>query len=75
MQTGSKSFLDELTRFPAHEHISAASKIPTIIYYDRSGKVKAVGAEAQREGIHETADDEQWIKSEWCNTSRLLIPC
>ena len=57
----------KLTRFPAHEHISGASKIPTIIYYDRSGKVKAVGAEAQREGIFEMAEDEQWIKSEWCN--------
>jgi hypothetical protein len=55
-----------LSRFPAHEHISGASKIPTIIYYDRNGTVKAVGAEAMREGIYETAEDEQWVKAEWC---------
>ncbi|KAF9476870.1 hypothetical protein BDN70DRAFT_881863 [Pholiota conissans] len=54
-----------VTRFPAHEHISGASKIPTIIYYDRSGNVKAVGAEAMREGIYEQAEDEQWVKAEW----------
>ncbi|KAF9524963.1 hypothetical protein CPB83DRAFT_944651 [Crepidotus variabilis] len=54
-----------VTRFPAHEHISGASKIPTIIYYDRAGKVKAVGAEALREGILETAEDEEWTKAEW----------
>ncbi|KAF8161579.1 hypothetical protein B0H34DRAFT_701592 [Crassisporium funariophilum] len=54
-----------VTRFPAHEHISGASKIPTIIYYDRTGKVRAVGAEAMREGIYEIAEDENWVKAEW----------
>ncbi|KAH9485815.1 Heat shock 70 kDa protein 12B [Psilocybe cubensis] len=54
-----------VTRFPAHEHISGASKIPTVIYYDRKGVVRAVGAEAMREGIFETAAEENWIKAEW----------
>ncbi|KAF9478438.1 hypothetical protein BDN70DRAFT_994212 [Pholiota conissans] len=54
-----------VTRFPAHEQINGASKIPTIIYYDRSGNVKAVGAEAMVEGIYEQAVDEQWVKAEW----------
>ena len=52
-------------RFPAHEHISGASKIPTVIYYDRSGKVRAVGAEAVQDDIYEVADDENWVKAEW----------
>lgn len=52
-------------RFPAHECISGGSKIPTIIYYDRQGKVKAVGAEALRDSIRETAKDEGWDKAEW----------
>ena len=52
-------------RFPVHEHIGGASKIPTIIYYDRAGKVRAVGAEAMREGIYEIAEDENWVKAEW----------
>jgi hypothetical protein len=56
---------DDDDRFPAHEHISGASKIPTIIYYDLKGEVRAVGAEAMREGIYEMAEDENWVKAEW----------
>jgi hypothetical protein len=52
-------------RFPAHEHNSGAPKIPTVIYYDLSGKVRAVGAEAMKEGIYEVAEDERWVKAEW----------
>lgn len=56
---------DTNTRFPAHELISGASKIPTVIWYDRSGNPRAVGAEAVKEGIFETAADEGWAKAEW----------
>ncbi|EFI28063.1 hypothetical protein CC1G_14089 [Coprinopsis cinerea okayama7 len=54
-----------VTRFPAHEFISGASKIPTVIWYDRSGQLKAAGAEAMREGVYEMAEDEGWVKAEW----------
>ncbi|PPR02811.1 hypothetical protein CVT26_009597 [Gymnopilus dilepis] len=54
-----------VTKFPAQEHVSGASKIPTVMYYDRAGKVRAAGAEASVEGIFETAEEEQWIKTEW----------
>lgn len=53
------------TRFPAHEHISGAPKIPTQIYYDLSGKVRAVGAEAVQESVYAEAEDEKWVKAEW----------
>jgi hypothetical protein len=36
-----------------------------VIYYDLSGKVRAVGAEASIEGISEVAEDEKWVKAEW----------
>jgi hypothetical protein len=52
-------------RFPAQELISGASKIPTIIYYDQGGKVRAVGAEAIKDGILVAAEDGQWSKAEW----------
>jgi hypothetical protein len=55
----------DITRFAVHEHISGASKIPTIIYYDRTEKVCAVGAEAMWEGIYEITEDENWVKAEW----------
>ena len=52
-------------RFISFRPISGASKIPTIIYYDRAGNVKAVGAEAEKEGIYEIAEHEHWVKVEW----------
>ncbi|KAF4620562.1 hypothetical protein D9613_001104 [Agrocybe pediades] len=54
-----------VTRYPAQEHVGGDSKIPTIIYYDRQGAVRAVGAEAMRDGIEEQAEDEEWVKAEW----------
>ena len=52
-------------RFPEHEHISGAPKIPTQIYYDLSGKVRAVGAEVMKESVYAVAEDEKWVKAEW----------
>ncbi|KAJ2917958.1 hypothetical protein MD484_g2425, partial [Candolleomyces efflorescens] len=57
--------IKSVNRFPGHEQIRGESKIPTMIYYDNTGAVRAVGAEAMREGISETALDEGWTKSEW----------
>ncbi|TFK22632.1 hypothetical protein FA15DRAFT_671328 [Coprinopsis marcescibilis] len=54
-----------VTRFPAQEHVSGSSKIPTVIYYDGVGKARAVGAEALSEGLYEQAEEEGWIKVEW----------
>ncbi|KAF8962457.1 hypothetical protein BDZ97DRAFT_1733008 [Flammula alnicola] len=65
LDPGQVPVIKGVTRFPAHEHISGASKIPTIIYYDPAGKVRAMGAEAMRDGIVEAAEDGKWIKAEW----------
>lgn len=52
-------------RFPAQEHSSGSSKIPTIVYYDKQGAIRAIGAEAASEGIFEQAEDGDWYKVEW----------
>ena len=44
---------------------NAASKIPTILYYDQLGHAMAVGAEALRERIEKEAFDGDWVKAEW----------
>ncbi|KDR70734.1 hypothetical protein GALMADRAFT_254772 [Galerina marginata CBS 339.88] len=54
-----------VTQFPAQEYVSGSSKIPTVLYYDCTGKVRAVGAEAMDEGIYERAEEEKWAKAEW----------
>lgn len=61
-----------LFRYPAQEKVGGDAKIPSIIYYDRQGKVSAVGAEALQERVLESAEDEDWMKVEWyymCNQS------
>ncbi|KAJ3492910.1 hypothetical protein NLJ89_g11141 [Agrocybe chaxingu] len=65
LDPGHRISIKGVTRFPAQEHIMGASKIPTIMYYDKQGKVRAAGAEAIREGIEEEAEDGGWIKAEW----------
>lgn len=54
-----------VTRFPGQEKVGGDSKIPTIIYYSKDGKVRAVGAEAVQENIREQIEDEEWTKAEW----------
>ncbi|KAK0471597.1 hypothetical protein IW261DRAFT_1511467 [Armillaria novae-zelandiae] len=51
-----------VTRFPSQEHVGSDAKIPTTIYYDQEGKVRAVGAEALKQNVIEQAEDEGWVK-------------
>ncbi|KAJ2929974.1 hypothetical protein H1R20_g7094, partial [Candolleomyces eurysporus] len=53
-----------VTRFPAHEQVNSGSKIPSIIYYNEDGRVKAVGAEAMQQEIIDIAKEEGWEKAE-----------
>lgn len=54
-----------VARYPAQEHVGGDSKIPSILYYDLQGDVRAVGAEALQEHVIEQAEDEGWVKLEW----------
>ncbi|KAJ6605464.1 hypothetical protein DFH09DRAFT_204052 [Mycena vulgaris] len=69
-----------VTRFPAQDHVGGDSKVPSVIYYDRSGRPRAFGAEALQERVVEEAEAEGWEKSEWFklhlrpNTSSSIRP-
>ncbi|KAF9047780.1 hypothetical protein BJ165DRAFT_1468128 [Panaeolus papilionaceus] len=54
-----------VTKFPGQDHVHGSSKIPTVLYYDKSGKVQAIGAETLSEGVFERATDGGWEKVEW----------
>jgi molecular chaperone DnaK (HSP70) len=56
-------------RFPAQDHVGGDSKIPSILYYDQDGDLRAVGAEALQESVIEQAEDEGWAKLEWFSFS------
>lgn len=53
-------------RFPGQEHSAGSSKVPSIIYYDKEGTSRAAGAEVNIAENVENAEDEGWMKAEWC---------
>lgn len=61
-----------LCRFPGQEHVAGNSKIPSIIYYDQYGNMKAAGAEADGASVLAQAEDEGWSKIELCVLTHLL---
>ncbi|KAG2737503.1 hypothetical protein P692DRAFT_20663011, partial [Suillus brevipes Sb2] len=54
-----------VARYPAQDHVGGDCKIPSILYYDLQGDVRAVGAEALQEHVIEQAEDEGWVKLAW----------
>jgi len=52
-------------RFPAQGQGSGDAKVPSLLYYDNSGNVRAAGAEVLTESVIETALTEGWTKAEW----------
>ncbi|KAH6912722.1 hypothetical protein BKA70DRAFT_1264772 [Coprinopsis sp. MPI-PUGE-AT-0042] len=53
-----------VTRFPGQEHVAGNSKIPSILYYDKQGQLKAAGAEADNAQVQAQAEDDNWTKVE-----------
>jgi hypothetical protein len=53
-----------LHRFPGQDSYSGDTKIPSVIWYDRDGDVKAVGAEATQDEIQREAYDNSWCLAE-----------
>ena len=55
-----------LSSFPGQEHVAGSYKIPTILYYNKNGDMKAAGAEAESNAIIDLAEDDGWTKAELC---------
>ena len=60
--------LRRASRYPCQEHVGGDAKIPTVIYYDADGEIRAIGAETLKEGTEEEAQDSQWSKARWYDT-------
>ncbi|KAI5116123.1 hypothetical protein M0805_004503 [Coniferiporia weirii] len=65
LDPGQEPKICNITRYPGQEHASGSSKIPSILYYDRQGLLRAAGAEALLDKNVEKAEDEEWTKVEW----------
>ena len=54
-----------MDRFPGQESTGGDSRIPSLIYYDKAGSLRAVGAETQQKDIVELAASEGWARLAW----------
>ena len=52
-------------RFPGQGDARGDAKVPSLLYYDNGGTVRAAGAEVLAESTIETALQEGWTKAEW----------
>jgi hypothetical protein len=64
-----------LFSFPGQEHVVGSYKIPTMMYYDQEGNMKAGGAEAEGNAMMDLAEDYGWTKAELCalSSSSLML--
>jgi hypothetical protein len=52
-------------RFPAQPPTGGDAKVPSLLYYDKTGNVRAAGAEVLTENALEDALSNEWMKAEW----------
>ena len=53
------------SRFPEQGIARDEARVPSLLYYDKSGAVRAVGAEALTQDMIQSAKTEGWMKVEW----------
>ena len=56
---------DRASRFPRQHHADRIEKVPSVIYYDQRGQLRAIGAEILDPETNAEAADEGWIKVAW----------
>ncbi|KAL0064092.1 hypothetical protein AAF712_008952 [Marasmius tenuissimus] len=65
LDPGLPPVIEGVSKFLGQGKVGGDSKIPSIIYYDQDGNVRAVGAEATENSFLEEAEDEKYIGVEW----------
>ncbi|KAG8913882.1 hypothetical protein FRC02_005263, partial [Tulasnella sp. 418] len=54
--------IHNVSGFECQEHEPSSTKLPTVIFYDRQGNLKAVGNETLDEDIENQARKEDWFR-------------
>ncbi|GAB1520855.1 hypothetical protein RhiTH_003944 [Rhizoctonia solani] len=65
LQNGASQVIHRVTRWPGQEARDQQGKIPTLVWYDRSRKATAFGAEAQLPTVEEQAEDNGWVLAKY----------
>ncbi|KAF7290140.1 hypothetical protein MIND_01327200 [Mycena indigotica] len=54
-----------VTRFPPQGRAAGDSKVPSVVWYDRDGQPRALGAQTLDENVRRLAQQEGWEKAVW----------
>ncbi|KIY64131.1 hypothetical protein CYLTODRAFT_425491 [Cylindrobasidium torrendii FP15055 ss-10] len=65
LEPGIPPEIQGVTRFPGQQKVGGSAKVPSVIYYDAHGTVKAVGSEATDLAFLDEAEDKGYIRVEW----------
>ncbi|KAF7328904.1 hypothetical protein MVEN_02520100 [Mycena venus] len=63
LQPGNVPKFEEILRWP--KQATPDAKVPSVLYYDRSGRPKAFGAETEDEDTVIEAEENGWTRVEW----------
>ncbi|KAG8921031.1 hypothetical protein FRC02_000483 [Tulasnella sp. 418] len=64
LEDGQVPHIWDVTGFEGQEHIQVP-KVPTVLYYDNQGQMRAAGGQTLGKGIITPAAREQWTRVEW----------
>ncbi|KAJ6493407.1 hypothetical protein C8R45DRAFT_186846 [Mycena sanguinolenta] len=65
LEPGQVPVIRPITRFPGQQDVGGDSKVPTSIFYDREGIVRAEGADTTLAASIEKAEEEGWVHAQW----------
>ncbi|KAJ6592474.1 hypothetical protein B0H19DRAFT_1245347 [Mycena capillaripes] len=65
LEPGQIPVIRPITRFPGQQDVGGDSKVPTCIYYDQNGMVRAEGAETILPESLDKAQEEDWEHAQW----------
>ncbi|KAJ7641928.1 hypothetical protein FB45DRAFT_901378 [Roridomyces roridus] len=65
LEPGQVPIIKSITRFPGQQEVGGDSKIPTAIYYDKAGIIRAEGASTALPTSVEQAGEEEWQYARW----------
>ncbi|KIJ10677.1 hypothetical protein PAXINDRAFT_57002, partial [Paxillus involutus ATCC 200175] len=66
LEQGRLPRIHRVNRFPGQKHGHGDARVPSVLYYDNIGNVRAIGRSALTdENVIETAEEDGWMMVEW----------
>ncbi|KAK2462914.1 hypothetical protein APHAL10511_005112 [Amanita phalloides] len=65
LEPGQTPEIRGVTQYPGQQQVGGDSKIPSVVYYDLTGKVVVIGSETDTDTNPEIAQRDDLYKAEW----------